>query len=95
MKLRGLVPNFHIHVSVGNLYSYIPTICSPILLNVEIRNEDAQFHFWEYIIVSCLQCSQNKQLTTIGKGQLFIQPGKSDSWRPRARRELYYWTIEF
>ncbi len=30
MKLRGLVPNFHIQVSVSDLY--IPTIGSPILL---------------------------------------------------------------
>jgi hypothetical protein len=29
MKLRGLVPNFHIHVSVSDLY--IPTIGPPIL----------------------------------------------------------------
>jgi hypothetical protein len=30
MKLRGLVPNFHIHVSVSDLY--IRTIGTPILL---------------------------------------------------------------
>ncbi len=30
MKLRDLVPNFHIHVTVSNLY--IPTISPPILL---------------------------------------------------------------
>jgi hypothetical protein len=30
MKLRGLVPNFHIHVSVSDLY--IPMIGPPILL---------------------------------------------------------------
>jgi hypothetical protein len=30
IKLRCLVPNFHIHVSVGDLY--IPTIGPPILL---------------------------------------------------------------
>ena len=30
MKLRGLVPNFHIHVSVRDLH--IPTIGPPILL---------------------------------------------------------------
>ncbi len=30
MKLRGLVPIFHIHVSVSNLY--IPRIDPPILL---------------------------------------------------------------
>jgi hypothetical protein len=45
MKLRGLVPNFYIHVSMSDLY--IPKIGSPILLQliVEIGNEAAQFHF--------------------------------------------------
>jgi hypothetical protein len=51
MKLRGLVPNFHIHVSVGDLY--IPTIGLPILLQIhECRNWErshAQIHFWEHL----------------------------------------------
>jgi hypothetical protein len=62
-KLRGLVPNSYIHVSVSDLF--IPRISLPILLqenrgndrgiykslteymNVEIGNEDEQFHFCE------------------------------------------------
>ncbi len=35
-ELRSLSPNFHIHVSVSNLY--IPTIGLPILLQENMRN---------------------------------------------------------
>jgi hypothetical protein len=56
MKLRDLVPNFHIHVSVSDLY--IPTIGTPTQYSkiggpivgmykslTAIENEAAQFHF--------------------------------------------------
>jgi hypothetical protein len=32
MKLRGLVPNFQIHVSVCDLNMYIPTLGTPVFL---------------------------------------------------------------
>ncbi len=70
MKMRGLVPNFYIHVSVSNLY--IPTIGpqtqyskigGPIVeiyksrtdtLSLEIGNEAAQFHFCFEFSVQCV-----------------------------------------
>jgi hypothetical protein len=36
-KLRGLNPNFHIHVSLGDLY--IPTISPPIFLLAEYADQ--------------------------------------------------------
>jgi hypothetical protein len=45
MKLRGLVPNFYIRVSVSNLY--IPRV-GHRYINVGIGNEAAQYHFWDF-----------------------------------------------
>ncbi len=42
MKLRGLVPNFHIHVNVSDLY--IPMIGPPILLS-SIAFADPEINF--------------------------------------------------
>ena len=46
MKLRCLIQNFHIHVSVSDLN--IPTI-GLRFMNVGIEKEAAQFHFWKYL----------------------------------------------
>ncbi len=52
-ELRGLIPNFHFHMSVSDLY--IPTIGRPILLQENmwtdpgIVTEAVQFLSWEHI----------------------------------------------
>jgi hypothetical protein len=58
IKLRGIVPNFYIHVSVSDLYiprigpqTQYSKIGGPIVkiykyMDVEIWNKAAQFHFW-------------------------------------------------
>ncbi len=38
-ELRGLNPNFHIHVSESDLYEYIPTIGLPILMQEHIWSD--------------------------------------------------------
>jgi hypothetical protein len=53
MKLRGLVPNFHIHVSVSDLY--IPTIDPPILLQQSWEAVQS----WKYINRSQLHEGRN------------------------------------
>jgi len=64
-ELRGLSPNFHIHVSVSDLY--IPRIgphisCSRIgrPISARIYINRSQFLFWEYLlrifVIGSLQC---------------------------------------
>ncbi len=53
MKLRGLVPNFYIHVSVSSLY--IPRVGHRYIY-VGIGNEAAQFHSWNFFFEFSVQC---------------------------------------
>jgi hypothetical protein len=55
MKLRGLIPNIHIHISVSNLY--ISTIGPPMLLQLNRniswkytnRSQIHECRFWEQV----------------------------------------------
>jgi hypothetical protein len=68
LKLRGLVPNFHIHVPVSDLYistqysrsSKIGGLIVGIYkssqiqcMKVGIGNDAPQFNFWEYLFKIC------------------------------------------
>jgi hypothetical protein len=69
-ELRGLSPNFHIHVYVSDLF--IPTFGPPIFLQKKgrlIRGLAAQFLSWEYLFrifgVVSLQCGIMKSLSEL------------------------------
>jgi hypothetical protein len=56
MKLRGLVPNFHIHVSVSD--TYVPTIGPPI--------------FWEYLFQIFCTVKISRLRTSSKSSQLLL-----------------------